>query len=111
MKGTLSAFDDSLFVQTGPECRPVTWAERYRTPSTDRVATIYCDGATLTFEKKNPESARWSTRVQVPKQRNACVEYEPMGRGGNRPRCIRYKPETYYTYEQRSGTIQVKRIT
>lgn len=112
VKGTFSAFDDSVYVQTGPECVPYTPSERYRTPSTDRVTQIFCQGATLTFEKKNPTAVKWFSRVQVAKQRNTCVDYAPRPTaGGNTPRCLRWKPETYYVTQQRTGRVQVKRIT
>lgn len=113
VQGTLSAFDDSLWVQTGSsECAVVPVPERYRTPSDKRVATVYCrTGARITFDRRDPTSARWYARVAVPKQRNTCVEYGPRPPTGNRPNCLRWRPETYYTYEQRSGAVQVKRIT
>ena len=113
VNGTLSAFDDSLWVQPGSsECAAVTPSERYHTPSDDRVATVYCrGGARLTFDRRAPTSARWHMRVAVPKQRNTCAEYGPLPTNGNRKPCIRWRTETYYTYEQRSGAVQVKRIT
>src|SRR5262245_31794717 len=54
-QGTLSFFDDSLLVQTGPECTQYQPSERYRTPSTERVRIVYCSGASLQFDRTKPE--------------------------------------------------------
>ena len=110
-EGTLSFFDDSLLVQTGPECRPAQPSERYQTPSSERYTTINCSGATLNFDRKDPEASKWTTWVQVPKQRNICVDYAPRPTGGgNTPRCLQWKPETYYVRQQRTGKVLVKRV-
>ena len=110
-QGTVSFFDDSLLVQTGPECTPYQPSERYKTPSTERVRIIHCGGASLQFDRQKPESAKWYTWVQVPKQRNVCVDYAPRPTGGgNTPRCLQYRPETYYVRQQRTGKVQIKRV-
>ena len=107
--GTLSVVNDSLLVQPGPNCYLGPYGAPG--PATSRVETIYCGSATLTFDKRNPASARWSATVQVPKQRNACAQYETRPPTGNSPRCIQYRVETYYVSERRTGAVQVKRIT
>jgi hypothetical protein len=111
ISGTFSVVDDSLYVQHRNECYQVAPGASGLPPSTGTVATLYCGGALVTFDRRNPTSAKWVATVPVPKQRNVCAEYEPRPPTGNNPRCIRQRVESYYTYEQRTGVVQVKRIT
>jgi hypothetical protein len=59
--------------------------------------TLYC-GASLSFDAEN-EVWKVGTMVQVPRQRNVCVQYRPRD-PRRQPRCIRSVPETYYVSEQ-----------
>lgn len=73
----------------------------------DRI-TFGCDGALLTFDRRNPtQSALWHTTIAVPKQRTVCNNY--VTRGGQRV-CESTSTETYEVSESRSGPIQVRRI-
>ena len=111
VSGTFSVLEDSLYVQHGNECYQVAPGTSGMAPSTGSVANLYCGSALVTFDRRNPTSAKWLATVPVPRQRNVCAEYEPRPPSGNNPRCIRWRVESYYTYEQRTGVVQVKRIT
>lgn len=101
VRGILTVVGDSLFVQSESGC-PV-----YR--RSQGSVTVHC-GASLSFDARNLRSGRWVTMVQVPRQRNVCVQYEPRD-PARQPRCIRSRPETYYVSEPRSGAVQIKRIS
>ena len=101
VSGSLTIVADSLFVQPESACQ----IHRRSQGS----VTLYC-GVSLSFDARNMRSGRWVTMVQVPRQRNVCVQYEPRD-PTRQPRCIRSVPETYYVSEQRSGAVQIKRIS
>jgi hypothetical protein len=68
----------------------------------------FCAGAWLTFDRRNPaQSSKWFSAVRIPKQRQVCAQYATQN---GRQVCVRQSMETYYTTEQRSGSIQVRRI-
>jgi hypothetical protein len=108
VQGTLSIVGDSLFVQ------PVSGCVLYRpaigqAPVRPGAATLNCGGASLHFDRRNLKSGTWYSVVQVPKQRNACVQYEPRD-AARSPRCIRSRPETYYESQRKSGVVQIRLI-
>jgi hypothetical protein len=105
VQGTLSVVGDSLFVQPDSGC--VLYNPTVR--QAPGAATINCGRASLNFDRRNLKSATWSGFVQVPKQRNSCVQYEPRD-AARSPRCIRYRPETYYENQRRSGPVQLRLI-
>lgn len=115
VRGTLAIVGDSLVVHPDTNCAIFTPEMNARLVASQRasigpgVASLYCQGgARLTFYRHNPSAARWSATVRVPKQRNACVEYV---RRETRQVCARYRPETYYEQQIRSGGIQVRLIS
>ena len=111
VQGTFTLVGDSLFVQSATGCDAVVQlgpAAPNGVPSKAIARSFYCGGGLLSFDRRDPvRGARWTATVPVPKQRNACVEYV---RRETRQVCVRYRPETYYTTELRSGGIQVRRI-
>ena len=76
-------------------------------PSGSSVARYYCSGAWLTFDKRNPASAKWFATVQLPRRREVCARYETRD---GRQVCASKTTETYYVDETRSGGIQVRRV-
>jgi hypothetical protein len=72
VQGTLSVVGDSLFVQPDSGCVLYNPTVRHA----PGAATINCGRASLNFDRRNLKSATWSGFVQVPKQRNSCVQYE-----------------------------------
>ena len=112
LQGMLTVLGDSLLIQSPNGC--VTAAEYGRVvpkgmPGTTTAKGYYCGGAWLSFAGRDPvKSAMWYASVPVPKQRNACVEYV---RRETRQVCVRYRPETYYEYQTRSGGLQLKLIS
>jgi len=108
--GSLTMIGDSLFVQPGSGCSIYRRNESAIAATSPESATVNCAGASLSFDGRNLKSGRWFATVQVPKQRNVCVQYEPRDPARS-PRCLRFRPETYYVREQRSGGVQIKRIS
>lgn len=106
VKGSLRVAGDSLFAQPDSGCYIPQSAIAGTNPGS---AAVNCAGALLSFDARNMKSGRWIATVQVPKQRNVCVQYEPRD-PARQPRCIRSRPETYYVREQRSGVVQIKPI-
>lgn len=112
LQGTLTIVGDSLLIQSPNGC--VAAADYGRVmprgmPATTTARGFYCGGAWLSFAGRDPvKSAAWYASVPVPKQRNACVEYV---RRETRQVCVRYRPETYYEYQTRSGGLQLKLIS
>lgn len=111
VRGTLSIIADSMYVQTANACAVLDGSAPAPTGSASGAGTIRlgCSGAFLMFERRNPAAAKWYATVSVPRQRNVCVEEEV--REARRRVCVRRRPETYYTPEQRTGGIQVRRIS
>jgi hypothetical protein len=106
VQGTLAFVDDSLVVHPDGNCGVAV----SRVAPIHRLASLNCGGgATLTLDLRNGASGTWSTMVSVPKQRNACVEYAPRDPARS-PRCIRWRPETYYVRERRSGPVRIRLI-
>ena len=112
VQGTLSIIEDSLFIQSPNGCYDAAYrgpGNPNGVPSGPNYKIVSCGGALLAFNRRDPvKSAQWYATVPVPKQRNACVEYRMNE--ARRQVCIRYQPETYYTYESRSGGVLVKLI-
>ena len=114
VQGTLTILGDSLSVQSPNGC--MTAVEYGRVvprgmPSTTTQRTFVCAGAWLSFAGSDPvKSATWYATVPVPKQRNTCAEYRVNDARSGRRECVRYRPETYYEYQTRSGGIQVRLI-
>lgn len=106
VRGSFTIVGDSLFIQSDTNCT----ATRPATQLDPAIGRIYCGAAILSIDRRNPTASRWNGSVQVPKQRMVCVEYEPRPPSGNRPRCLRQKPEAYYENQLRSGVVQIKRI-
>ena len=108
VQGTLSVVGDSLFVQPDSGCylyRPAAG----QAPVRPGAATLNCGGASLNFDRRNLKSGTWFSVVQVPKQRNVCAQYEPRD-AARSPRCLRWRPETYYESQRRTGVVQVRLI-
>ena len=76
-------------------------------PSSTSVMTHYCSGTWLTFDRRNPASAKWYATVQLPRRREVCSRYETQN---GRQVCVSRTTETYYVNESRSGGIQVRRV-
>lgn len=108
--GSLAIVGDSLFVYPGSGCTVTRHNRSAIAGTSPGSAAVNCAGASLSFDARNMRSGRWVTVVPVPKQRNVCVEYEPRDPARTR-RCIRYRPETYYESQQRSGVVQIKRLS
>lgn len=109
VRGSLSVVGDSLFIQPDSGCvlyRPPTSAQGSVRAGT---ATLTCAEASLFFDRRNLKSGTWFSYVQVPKQRNVCVQYEPRD-AARAPRCLRSRPETYYERQQRTGVVQIRPI-
>src|SRR5687767_4025220 len=113
IQGTLTVLADSVFIQSPNGCTNASERTRYfprGMPYVPGAKGFYdCGGTWLSFAGRNPvKSAMWYASVPVPKQRNACVEYV---RRETRQVCVRYRPETYYEYQTRSGALQLKLIS
>lgn len=114
VRGSFAIAGDSLVIHPDSNCSladPETtarMASSYRATVGPGISSLSCrGGARLTFDRRNPTGAQWFAVVRVPKQRNACAEYT---RRETREVCVRYRPETYYEMQQRSGGVQVKLI-
>ena len=108
VQDTLSVVGDSLYVQPDSGCylyRPASG----QAPVRPGAATLNCGAASLNFDRRNLKSGTWFSVVQVPKQRNVCVQYEPRDPARS-PRCLRWRPETYYESQRRTGVVQVRLI-
>ena len=110
VKGSLTVVGDSLFVQPGSGCTAYRRNQSGTESSSPGSVMVNCAGASLSFDARNMKSGRWITMVQVPRQRNVCVQYEPRDPARTQ-RCLRSRPETYYVREQRSGGVQIKLIS
>ena len=113
IQGTLTIIGDSLIVQSPNGCTAELGRTQYfprGMPYVPGAKGWYnCGGTWLSFRARDPvKSAIWYASVPVAKQRNACVEYV---RRETRQVCVRYRPETYYEHQTRSGGIQVKRVS
>jgi hypothetical protein len=109
VQGTLTVVGDSLFVQPDSGCVLYQPTRVGQEPIRAGAATLNCGGASLNFTRRNLKSGTWYSVVQVPKQRNTCVQYEPRD-AARSPRCIRSRPETYYESQRRSGVVQIRLI-
>ena len=107
--GSLTMIGDSLLVQPGSGCAVYRRSQSEIAPTSPGSAMVNCAGASLSFDARNLKSGRWFATVQVPRQRNVCVQYEPRDPARS-PRCLRFRPETYYVREQRTGGVQIKRV-
>ena len=108
VRGSLTVVGDSLFVQPDSGCavyRPTTATQK----PMPGIVSLTCGEAGLNFDRRNLKSGRWYSYVQVPKQRNVCVQYEPRDPARTQ-RCLRSRPETYYERQPRSGVVQIKPI-
>ena len=106
IRGTLVVLHDSMIVHPDSNC----FVSEVRKVLNTGGVTLSCGRGitTVTFDQRNPTGATWVGWVQVPKQRNACVEYRINE--ARRQVCVRYRPETYYARESRSGPVQVKLV-
>jgi len=109
VRGTLSVVGDSLYVQPDSGCVLYQPTRPGQAPVRAGTATLNCGEASLNFDRRNLKSGQWFSYVQVPKQRNTCVQYEPRDPARS-PRCLRSRPETYYERQQRTGVVQIKPI-
>jgi hypothetical protein len=107
VQGSLIVTGDSLLAH--PESGCGVSHPRGTGPASPAFVTVSCGSASLNFDVRNMNSGRWIANVQVPKQRNACVEYEARDATRQR-RCIRSRPETYYVTERRSGAVKIEPI-
>jgi hypothetical protein len=109
IRGTIRVNAEGTGIQFETACQPeVTVRPRPRNmPASTSVMTYYCSGTWLSFDKSNPAQAKWFASVEVPRRREICNRYETQN---GRQVCVSRGTETYTTYEQRSGGIQVSRI-
>ena len=77
-------------------------------PSSTGMMRYYCSGAWLTFDRRNPQTAKWFATVPIPRRREVCARYDTVN---GRQVCASRTTETYYVYETRSGGIQVRRVS
>ena len=113
IQGTLTILGDSVFIQSPNGCAAASERTRYFPKGMPYVpgskGFFDCGGTWLSFAGRDPvKSAMWYATVPIAKQRNACVEYV---RRETRQVCVRYRPETYYEYQTRSGGIQVRLVS
>ena len=109
IRGNLRSTSEGLGIQFETACQPeVTTRGRPRgMPSNTSVAIYYCSGAWLTFDRRNPATAKWYATVDLPRRREVCARYETQN---GRQVCVSRATETYYVPESRSGGIQVRRV-
>ena len=67
-----------------------------------------CEGVTVAFDRRNPVQSKWYASVPVQRRREVCAERAVQN---GREVCVRRKMESYETYESRSGTVQVRRVS
>ena len=112
VQGTLTVLGDSLIIQSPNSCEDVVGLVRYMPkgmPSANAARGFNCGGAWFSFNRRDPvKSATWYATVPIPKQRNACAEYRVND--ARRQVCVRWRPETYYEYQSRSGSIPLRLI-
>jgi len=110
IRGTVRVSSDAMDVQFDTPCQSeaTTRGMPSGMPSSTSVSRHYCGGAWLTFDRRNPTSAKWFASVQLPRRREVCARYETQG---GRQVCVSRSTETYYVTENRSGVIQVRRAS
>jgi hypothetical protein len=108
IRGTIHASSDAMNVQFETPCQSdaTTQGMPSGMPSSTSVSRYYCSGAWLTFDRRNPSSAKWFASVQLPRAREVCARYETQS---GRQVCVSRNTETYYINETRAGVIQVRR--
>lgn len=110
VRGTVRVGSDAMDVQFETPCQPdaTTRGMPSGMPSSTSVSRYYCSGAWLTFDRRNPSSAKWFASVQLPRRREVCARYETQN---GRQVCVSRSTETYYINETRTGVIQVRRTS
>lgn len=110
IRGTVLVSPEGMSIQVETPCqREVAVQARPRAiPSSSSVASYYCGGAWLTFDKRNPATAKWYASVEIPRRREVCSRYETQN---GRQVCVSRTTETYSVFETRTGGIQVRRIS
>ena len=103
VNGTIAVVGDSLIIHPSAGCAQVE-------TKVVSAVSVNCSGISLTFDRRNLSGGTWYSIVSVPKQRNACAQYEQTGDRARSPRCIRWRPETYYVQERRTGRVALRSI-
>lgn len=109
IRGTVVVSAEGTDIQFETACQPeATVRARPRDmPSSMSVMIYYCSGTWLTFDRRNPATAKWYASVEIPRQREVCSRYETQN---GRQVCVNRTTETYSVYETRTGGIQVHRV-
>lgn len=110
IQGTIRLGSEALDVQFATPCQPEAKTRGMPSgmPSSTSVSRYYCSGTWLTFDRRNPTSAKWFSLVELPRRREVCARYETQN---GRQVCVSRSTETYYVNESRSGVIQVRRTS
>jgi hypothetical protein len=110
IRGTVRVSSDAMDVQFETPCQSDAAMRGVPSgmPSSTSVARYNCGGAWLTFDRRNPSSAKWFASVQLPRRREVCARYETQN---GRQVCVSRSTETYYINETRTGVIQVRRAS
>jgi hypothetical protein len=108
IRGTVRVSSDAMDVQFETPCQSETTSRGMPSgmPSSTSISRHACGGTWLTFDRRNPTSAKWFASVQLPRRREACSRYETQN---GRQVCVSRSTETYYINETRTGVIQVRR--
>ena len=99
IRGTIRAGPEGIDIQSEASCQ---------SEATVSTMRYYCGGTMLTFDRRNPEMAKWHAMVRVLRRREICTHYETRNA---RTVCVKKSAETYYVYEQRTGGVRVRRIS
>lgn len=109
IRGTVLVSPERTGVEFETSCQQeVTVRPRPSTmSSSSSVMSYYCSGTWLTFDRRNPATAKWYASVEIPRRREVCSRYETQN---GRQVCVSRTTETYSVFETRSGGIQVRRL-
>ena len=109
IRGTVLVGPEGTGVQFDTPCQREATVRARPTgmPSSTSVLSYYCSGTWLTFDRRNPATAKWYASVEILRRREVCARYETQN---GRQVCVSRKMETYTVTESRSGAIQVRRI-
>lgn len=109
IRGTVLVGPEGTGVQFETACQPEATlrARPSGMPSSTSVMSYYCSGTWLTFDRRNPATAKWYASVEIPRRREVCTRYETQN---GRQVCVSQTTESYSVFETRTGGIQVHRV-
>lgn len=109
IRGTVLVGSAGTSVQFETACQPeaTVRARPSGMPSSTSVMSYYCSGSWLTFDRRNPATAKWYASVEMLRRREVCARYETQN---GRQVCVSRTTESYSVFETRTGGIQVRRV-